>query len=32
VPMAFEAPRHAVRLGQIHRRHMIDGAVVTENN
>ena len=30
VPMAFQAPCHAVRLGQIHRRHMINGAVATE--
>ncbi len=28
--MAIEAPRHAMRFGQIHRRHMIDGAVATE--
>ena len=31
VPMAIEAPRHAVRLGRCeHRRHMIDRAVATE--
>ena len=30
VPMAFQAPRHAMRLGQIHRRHMIDRTVATE--
>jgi len=28
--MAFEAPRHAMRLCQIHRRHMIDRTVATE--
>src|SRR5439155_14749 len=30
VPMAIEAPGHAMRLGQIDRRHMVDGAVATE--
>src|SRR5437762_12965763 len=30
MPMAIEAPRHAMRFGQIHRRHMIDGALATE--
>ena len=30
MPMTVEAPGHAMRLGQIHRRHVIDGAVTTE--
>src|SRR4029077_16402324 len=30
MPVAIETPRHAMRLRQIHRRHMIDGAVATE--
>ena len=28
--MAFQAPRHAVRFGQIHRRHVIDWTVAAE--
>ena len=30
VPMAIQAPRHAVRLGDMHYRHVIDRAVATE--
>src|SRR4029077_9663908 len=30
MPMTLEAPGHAMRLGQINRRHVIDGAVATE--
>jgi hypothetical protein len=30
VPMAIQAPRHAVGLGDVHHRHVIDGSVATE--
>src|SRR2546430_10481299 len=30
VPMAIQAPRHAVGLGDVNHRHVIDGAVATE--
>src|SRR5262249_32921589 len=30
IPVAFQAPRHAVWLGQIHRRHAINWAVAAE--
>src|SRR5438552_14160835 len=30
VPMAFQAPRHAVGLGDVNHRHVIDGSVATE--
>src|SRR5438477_2398014 len=30
VPMAIQAPRHAVGLGDVHHRHVIDGSVASE--
>src|SRR5262245_49840035 len=30
VPMAVQAPRHAIWFGNVHYRHVIDGAVATE--
>jgi hypothetical protein len=30
VPMAIQAPRHAVGLGDVNHRHVIDGSVATE--